>query len=162
MISWQSTGTKSFSPERVVVNRSKTGLGGSSAYGRVPSGHVVQSRLAFGTSPAARTTVGAADLFRNKFVVLPHCATRRWTVQENQSHGCLQPPGLEVVPPDGKGRVHLADGGQGSSRFSFPTTSSRQTLNLQNVTLYLARHAGASIDRAVNERPLSECKSRGQ
>ena len=48
----------------------------ASLHGRVLSG------LA-GTPPAARTTVGAADLFVDNFVVPPHCAARRWTMHEN-------------------------------------------------------------------------------
>ena len=37
-----------------------------------------------------------------------------------------------------------------------------QSLNLQNITLHQAELSGSSIDRAMNVRPLSECKSRGQ
>ena len=62
-------------------------------------------RPAFGTSPSAPTTIGAADLFGHEFVVPPHCATRRWRTHGNQSYGCLHRIGLE----DG-GRVNFAHG----------------------------------------------------
>ena len=71
--------TRKLFSECVVINRSKTGRGGSTADGR---GFLV------GTSPAARSTTGAADLFGDKFVVLRHCAARRWTMHENQSYRC--------------------------------------------------------------------------
>ena len=155
---------------KVAHDRSKAGLGGRRRMGVVLSGHAVQLRAAFGTSPAARTINGAADLFGDKFVVPPHCAARRRTTQENQSYGCLHPLGLEVVPQDGKGRVHFADGRQGSSRFSvfLPSVLRQNSWRRvsrsisKNVTPCQARHSGPSIDRATNVRPLSECKSRGQ
>ena len=49
-----------------------------------------------------------------------------------------------------------------SSRFGQRFLKACQPLNLQNVMLQQARHSGPNIDRAVNVRPLVECKSRGQ
>ena len=63
-------------------------------------GQAVQLRPGLGTSPAVRAG--------------------RWTMHEIQSYRCVHPPASEVVPLDGKGRVHFADGRQGSSRFFFP------------------------------------------
>ena len=37
-----------------------------------------------------------------------------------------------------------------------------QSLKLQNVTPYQARHSGPSSDRAMDVGPRDECKSRGQ
>ena len=62
--------TESFSPECVVVNRSKTGLGGSAAHGRVHFGHAAHLCPAIGASPAARTTGGAADLIGDTFMLI--------------------------------------------------------------------------------------------
>ena len=158
---------KSVSPKRVVINPSKTGVGGSSAHGRFFPDHVVQLRPAFGTSSFANATAGTADLLGDKFVAPPHCATRKWTMHTNPSCGCLHPLGLEDVPMEG--RVLFAHGRQGSSRFpfshhQFQTTFIEvcQSLNLQNITLDQARHSGSSIDRAMNVRPLCKCKLRGQ
>ena len=75
--------TESFSLDSVVINRSKTGLGGSTAHWCFSLRHAVQSRPAFGTSPVANATVGASNLFGHELVVPPHCATRRWTMHEN-------------------------------------------------------------------------------
>ena len=65
--SWSQA--KSFLPKRQVINRSKTGVGGSSTHGRFALGHVVQLRPAFGSS-VANTTVGGTNLFGHALVVL--------------------------------------------------------------------------------------------
>ena len=158
---------RGFSPKRVVIHRSKTGFGGSTAHGRFLPSHVAESRPAFGTSSVANPTIGATNLFGHEFVVPPHCATRRWTMHANQSHRCLHPLGLGMVLLDGKRRVHFAHGRQGSYFFLLSPVTDRvfkacQSLNLQNITLRQARHSGPSIDRAMNVRPLNECKSHGQ
>ena len=159
---------KRFFPERVVISRSITGLGGLTAPGRVPTGHAVQLRTAIGTSPAARTTIGAADLFGSKCVVPPHCATRRWTTHENEPHGCLHPLGLEVVPLDGKRRFQFAHGRQGNSRFPFSHPPfSDSVFDCVSIPQPSKRHSVPSWTfcpqhRSSSERPLSECKSRGQ
>ena len=80
--------------------------------------HLHHGRLVCGnTFDASRTS--SSSPAQPQFVVPPHCA------HEDQPHGCLCPPELEVVPLDGKSRVHFVDGRQERS-FFFSTTSSGQ------------------------------------
>ena len=72
----------------MVINRSKTGLGGSTAHERAPFGHAVKLRPPFGTSTAARMTIGAADLFGNKFVVPPSLRHEKHLLFCTASSGC--------------------------------------------------------------------------
>ena len=73
-----------------------------------------------GAATSSRRRVMSTNFFSHEFAVPLHCASREWIMHENQSHGFLQPLGLEVVPLDGELRVSiLHHGRQGCSRFSF-------------------------------------------
>ena len=139
---------------------SKLGLAGETAHARFLPSHVVQSRLAFGTSSVANTTIGATNLFGHEFVVAPRCATRRWTMHENQSHGCLHPPGLEMMPLDAKRRVQER---HGSSRFSVlvPQVSDR-VLEKLSIPQPSKHHSVPSSTFWIKRRSSYERKSRGQ
>ena len=132
--------TESFSPKRLVLNRSKTGHDGSTARGARSFWSCRAVTPGFRNFSRCARDSWCADLFGNN---PSHCAARRWTMQ---SHRCLHPPGLEVVPQGGKRRVHFCT--RRTRKLACFCSPLTQSLNLQHVTLYQARHSGASIDRA--------------
>ena len=124
------------------------GFAGHRRKGRFPPDHVVQLRLAFGAPYVANTTVGTVNLQGHEFVVPPHCATSRWAMHKNQPYGCLHDLGLEVLPPDGQGRVRLAHGKRRSSRLPLSGSEGKDSQRVQ-----VARAVASGTERpAVRER----------
>ena len=130
---------KKLYPQTCGFKCSKTG-------GRFLLGHVVQLSSAFGTSSVANTTVGTTKPLRSRIRAL---------LSAPQADGQCTKTNLTDVsilldwkwcPLDVEGRVHFAHGRQGSSPFLFSHhLLACQSLNLQNVTLYQARHSDPSL-----------------
>ena len=104
----------------------------------------------------SNTAAGTMDLVGVSFMVPLHCASRRWTMHENQSSRCLHPLGL------GHWVEKVVAILQAGDKEVLVSPSSYHQFWIKNVVLYQARHSGSNIDRAMKVRTLTECKARGQ
>ena len=98
-----------------------------------------------GAHARSHTATGTTDL-DDSSMVSPHCATRRWTMHENQCS-------------TGQGRVHSADGKQRSSSYSVFRPPVRDTiLEIVSVPQPSKRHSVPSSTFGHQHRPSCERK----
>ena len=156
---------KSFHSKRVVINRSKTGIGGST------------TARALSSWSCCAVTPGLRNFIRCEHDNWCHQPLRsrirgpsqfRHEKMDNARKPTSLSPSDGNGPPQWRSCPFCRRGDKEAlvlfsyHQFWTEFLKACQSLNLQNVTLYEARHSGPSIDRAMNVQHLNECKSRGQ